>query len=75
MPNISNIFDTWMEIVVVNKNMTQDVHELFDEVHNRGVIHQAAQGLKLNALYLYQTDEFISYFPEDLVPNSKLNTL
>ena len=50
-PNVTNMFNTWVECVIVNKNQTTDVHEYFDADHNRGFIEQIDDGELLNKTF------------------------
>ena len=64
-PNVTNHFHTRVECVIVNKKMTTDVHEYFDEDHDRAFIEQIEMGIPYDALYSYKTNEFITWFPGD----------
>lgn len=61
-PNVTNMFHTWVECVIINKNFTTDIHEYFDADHNRGFITQLYSGLRYDALYSYDSNEFITWY-------------
>ncbi|XP_046549637.1 uncharacterized protein LOC124259540 [Haliotis rubra] len=63
-PVIPNTFEVHVDTVVVNKNMTTEVHEHFDDVHNRGMIEQYSYNEKYKAYYDYAHNEFIGMFPD-----------
>ncbi|XP_071140391.1 uncharacterized protein [Mytilus edulis] len=62
MPTVSSQFSAHIECVIVNKNMTTDLHEYYDDTNNRGAVHQLDLGLELDAWYDYNTNEFIAYY-------------
>jgi hypothetical protein len=61
MPVVPAQFSAHIECVIMNKNMTTDLHEYYDDTNNRGVVVQLDQGLELDAWYDYNTNEFIAY--------------
>lgn len=63
---MTNDFHTRVECVIINKNKTTDIHEYFDATNNRGFIEQVDTGLRFDALYSYDTNEFITFFPDSL---------
>ncbi|XP_053386832.1 uncharacterized protein LOC123542895 [Mercenaria mercenaria] len=63
-PNITNQFQCRVEIVLRNKNKTGQMHEYFDDVNNRGYIHQTDMDVRFDAWYDYGTNEFIGYYPD-----------
>jgi hypothetical protein len=62
MPVVPAQFSAHIECVIMNKNMTTDLHEYYDDTNNRGVVVQLDQGLELDAWYDYYTNEFIAYY-------------
>lgn len=44
----------------MNKNLTTDIHEWFDESLNAGRVRQLSEGIQLDAWYSYNTNEFIA---------------
>ncbi|KAK3595421.1 hypothetical protein CHS0354_003415 [Potamilus streckersoni] len=62
-PNVTNQYHTRIECVIVNSNMTTDVHEYFDADNNRGMVRQMELGIEFYAWYDYDTNEFIGYYP------------
>ncbi|XP_067652962.1 uncharacterized protein [Haliotis asinina] len=63
-PIIPNTFEVHVDTIVMNKNMTTEVHEHFDDVHNRGMIEQYAYNEKFKGYYDYAHNEFVGMFPD-----------
>ncbi|XP_071098831.1 uncharacterized protein [Haliotis cracherodii] len=63
-PVIPNTFEVHVDSVIVNKNMTTEVHEHFDDVNNRGMIEQYSYNEKYLGYYDYTHNEFIGMFPD-----------
>lgn len=55
-PNISDQFKTRVEVVVINKNESQYVHEYFDATNNRGYVEQKSQSLRYFACYTVDSE-------------------
>ncbi|XP_071098985.1 uncharacterized protein [Haliotis cracherodii] len=57
-------FEVHIECIIVDKNISVEVHEFFDYNRNMGVIQQTQQGKTFYGYFDYNNNEFLTIYPD-----------
>ncbi|XP_067654153.1 uncharacterized protein [Haliotis asinina] len=63
-PTVPSTFEVHVECIIINRNMSTEVHEYYDEASKAAAVHQTLLGGHFYGYFDYSTNEFLGIDPD-----------